>query len=938
MEITEIIEILSERDSKKRVTILKLFIELSLIISYSILSYKLLFGTPTIINKFYELTFLYDYFLSGKIFIPVFLFVFWFLMVKHVSYYILYYLDVFISSLIKKKFLKEFNIMNVLTVYKIIYIDENKKHIKGKRFDLIYKSLKYIYNESREEISEKIFRNISLIIHFLCFLIMYVLPHINSNYFIKTLITLMLLFIFVVQTYSFLLIETLNDFGYNIIEIMSGFNNNINNNVSSNSFNPDKPIKSIGENKLLKRDYYSEILKDSIKNYKDKDSIVIGIDGEWGDGKTSFINMSIEEFIYNINEKKHVLFFNPWNYGSTNDIILSFLIDLKSFFRKILGKNYTQYFNNTLLSYIQLLTEQKNLILDNVSDENDLGTLKKEINRVLIENDFKLIVVIDDIDRLTKNEVKLIFQFVKLIGDFPNIIYIIPFDKQKVIKECDFDEDYIRKIIQIEIKLPPVTQLEINKILNERIKSILNSDDSKRFNFDDWNVSFNQYLKFYIKNLRDINRLINTIKFYLNVEQVKDINLNDFFILTSIQIFDIRLYNFIGSNKTTFTFYYNDRLYEDFDHEHKKQRTMKLLESSKDIFNIKGEGFDNLIYSLFPNFQFLIKNNFIYTDNIYAFRNDLRLCTKEYFDKYFLYPLEKDKLSKSEFEELINSSKDKSVFYKKINELIIDDKFDFFLNKFIDYLFLLKNEMNRGNIIETLLSFKKSHKLKFNPELDNKIIFVIDKTFDEIEEKERIHLYKRVIVNKKYDINSVTQLTGSILRSHGYSVGGNLSEISGILKQSHNKEHHLYILCSLIRKRYRRSINEIMYSESPLKFLDIWKSIDPDNKHVSYSYKRFINYSDMHFITFFNNIISYKYVVDRTLTSPDRLPYYDLQKIMEVIDFNYIYNKVNSVLPQTNIDDVSLMIEWVKYNINRELFLKEYRELSNNQDPTSKLL
>ena len=65
----------------------------------------------------------------------------------------------------------------------------------------------------------------------------------------------------------------------------------------------------------------------------------------------------------------------------------------------------------------------------------------------------KLVIVIDDIDRLLPDEELLIFQIVKMLADFPNIVYLLAFDKNKVCNDISktyhFDgNDYLKKIIQ----------------------------------------------------------------------------------------------------------------------------------------------------------------------------------------------------------------------------------------------------------------------------------------------------------------------------------------------------------------------------------------------------------------------------------------------------------------------------------------------------------
>jgi len=94
-------------------------------------------------------------------------------------------------------------------------------------------------------------------------------------------------------------------------------------------FAPDQPIKSCKED-ILGRKSFAQSLGDAILNYKEKESIVVGLFGEWGSGKTSLINMALEH-INDVSrgktsdDKPIIIKFNPWNYSDQNQLIIQFL-------------------------------------------------------------------------------------------------------------------------------------------------------------------------------------------------------------------------------------------------------------------------------------------------------------------------------------------------------------------------------------------------------------------------------------------------------------------------------------------------------------------------------------------------------------------------------------------------------------------------------------
>ena len=84
-------------------------------------------------------------------------------------------------------------------------------------------------------------------------------------------------------------------------------------------FYSEKPI-ILGKEDLLGRAKVANELSREIKSYKNEDSLTIGIVGKWGSGKTSFINMVLENF--EENDDYIIIKFNPWNISSRKQIIL----------------------------------------------------------------------------------------------------------------------------------------------------------------------------------------------------------------------------------------------------------------------------------------------------------------------------------------------------------------------------------------------------------------------------------------------------------------------------------------------------------------------------------------------------------------------------------------------------------------------------------------
>ena len=246
----------------------------------------------------------------------------------------------------------------------------------------------------------------------------------------------------------------------------------------------DMKKKKKSEDKLHRTNFVNSIVK-SINNYPSMDeSIVIGLMGDWGTGKSSIINMIESE----LDEEIIVLKFNPWNYPSQNQLISSFFDELSTTFdkydfnskiKKHLSKYKSKMFDSAIDIGSSYFKPLKFLSIFNKNDEyNTLNDLKSSL-KDSFKKQKKILVIIDDIDRLNPTEVREIFQLVKSLADFPNIIYLLAFDKDYVnhalkdwnINSDDYShsEDFIDKIVQVPLVIPKFDDIDLYKVFSSKI-------------------------------------------------------------------------------------------------------------------------------------------------------------------------------------------------------------------------------------------------------------------------------------------------------------------------------------------------------------------------------------------------------------------------------------------------------------------------------------
>ena len=133
--------------------------------------------------------------------------------------------------------------------------------------------------------------------------------------------------------------------------------------------------------------------------------------------------------------------------------------------------------------------------------------------------------MIDDIDRLNNSQIRAIFQLVNSLAGFPNMIYLLSFDREIVVRalqeeqKCD-GEEYLEKIIQVPFDIPEADKTLVNAVFFERLTNIIFAE---QYNLDHeyWGMVFQTCISPYIVNIRDVNRVLNAFEFKYNLTILK---------------------------------------------------------------------------------------------------------------------------------------------------------------------------------------------------------------------------------------------------------------------------------------------------------------------------------------------------------------------------------------------------------------------------------
>lgn len=208
--------------------------------------------------------------------------------------------------------------------------------------------------------------------------------------------------------------------------------------IKTSRYAADAPISDAADDRF-RRWPFAQRVAQTIISRVDPSSIVIGIYGAWGEGKTSVLNF-IEQELGRHPSGVVCVRFNPWRFRDEATLLVSFFATLA----EALGRSISsqkEKIGEMLQKYGELLaplsisffglgvspgkaTAETGKLLSSVGLED----LKNRIEAILKEEKKRVVILMDDIDRLDKEEIQAVLRLVKLSGDFYYAAYVLAFD------------------------------------------------------------------------------------------------------------------------------------------------------------------------------------------------------------------------------------------------------------------------------------------------------------------------------------------------------------------------------------------------------------------------------------------------------------------------------------------------------------------------------
>ncbi len=334
--------------------------------------------------------------------------------------------------------------------------------------------------------------------------------------------------------------------------------------TDSIDFSSDRPLTD-RQNDRLNRAPFAERIASALLGLPKRAGLVVGVHGPWGDGKTTVLNL-LHADLDNSTDTVAVEF-NPWRFTDEPAMLSGFFRVLAGSIRAKLttkGEDIAGWVEK-VGRYASVVDHRFGTAADIAAANAEAGLeeLRARLFDALATADKRIIVLIDDIDRLDKHETQTLFRLIKACADFPNVCYVLAFDDTAVAKALGErygagDEQsgraFLEKIIQVPLKLPVAAKDDLRSLCFDQVNAALTATgvDLTRDQVGEFIAGFDRGVSVRLTTPRAAKRYGNGLMFALPMLK-GETNLVDLLLIEALRAFFPEVYDIVRENHTHFS-------------------------------------------------------------------------------------------------------------------------------------------------------------------------------------------------------------------------------------------------------------------------------------------------------------------------------------------------------------------------------------------------
>jgi predicted KAP-like P-loop ATPase len=394
-------------------------------------------------------------------------------------------------------------------------------------------------------------------------------------------------------------------------------------------------------------------------------SSVIALIGPWGAGKSSVLNM-IRAEIARMDASENdwiVVDFNPWYYPDLPSLQAGFFKELHSALPT--GPTWSKARESVskvgravapIGSLGSLIGLDASKIIEAaagwIGGDESLSNMRQQAEKALRDADRPVLMIVDDLDRLAPDELLLVLKLIRLSGRLPNIYYLVTYDEDTLLdalsrtglvgnNDLRRAVDYLEKIIQIRLDLPPLREQQTSNWVDEALNSFarkfqisLSDEDGARFS-----RVYHAHIRARLNTPRSIKRYFSQVEAFF--QPIKgEVDPVDFLLITWLRTSEPLVYEMVVTQKaallgTTAAWTVKSILNKE-DPKARKELWNQHLTRAR-VADVNVEGVAEVLGQLFPRFEDAWKEAPA-TDRSREARAG-RIANPDYFDRYFAFEI-----------------------------------------------------------------------------------------------------------------------------------------------------------------------------------------------------------------------------------------------------------------------------------------------------------
>ncbi|MFE4925211.1 P-loop NTPase fold protein [Streptomyces sp. NPDC056661] len=304
---------------------------------------------------------------------------------------------------------------------------------------------------------------------------------------------------------------------------------------------------------------------------------VLALIGPWGSGKSTVLGKVIRQLrAQDVSRDAWLVAeLNPWLYSDLESLTVALFSEIRAALPKEeqwsearqkiggFGQAISPLGKLTALAGLDSESLIK-AISDRVSGDTSASAAKRKAEDALRKAGSPVLVVMDDLDRLTPDELLLVFKLVRLVGHLPNVYYLISFDEQTlldVLRRSDLvgnseprAREFLEKIIQVRLDLPAFRERDADVLVDRSLTAVLHSHELTMTPSEQERLSeaYYRYLQTRLRTPRAIKRFFGQVDATLG-QLTGNVDIVDFLIVTFLRTSEPRAYQLLWQHRAELT-------------------------------------------------------------------------------------------------------------------------------------------------------------------------------------------------------------------------------------------------------------------------------------------------------------------------------------------------------------------------------------------------